>query len=104
MDTIGLGQRIWVLTADEMSADSTLLVQIFLTDITLGPGWVNKYSLRYHPTHILKDAETGNMVLQGESDQQLLILDKYGEKVEEEEVPDQPEEEKEEEPKDDGGN
>lgn len=94
VDTVGLGKRIWLLQASEMSADSTYLTQVFITDYTVGSAWIREIPVPNHVTMIKRDLESDNLVILGEGDESLAVLDKYGELVVEDEPP---EEEKEEE-------
>jgi hypothetical protein len=81
VDTLGLGQRIWLLQASEMNPDSTFTTQLIATDYTLGPSWSRELKVKDHVTQIRKDKESENLMVLGEEDIALAVIDKFGELV-----------------------
>jgi tetratricopeptide (TPR) repeat protein len=104
VDTVGLGQRIWLLQSAEMAEDSTYATQLIVTDYTLGPSWSRDMKVKDHVTQIRKDVETDNLLILGEGEKALAVINKYGEPVVEEEVkePENEDEEKGDEGEDQG--
>ena len=95
VDTSGLGQRIWLIQSSEMSEDSTYATQVIVTDYTMGPSWSRDISVTDHVALIRMDTKSDNLLILGEEEVSLAVIDKYGELVIEEVVVDDLEDEEE---------
>ena len=85
-DSVGLGQRFWLLQATQMNEDSTFTAQVVLTDYTLGPSWIREITVADHISKVGRDGDSGNLVVFGDDELKLAELDKYGELIAEEVV------------------
>ena len=76
VDSLGIGQHIWMLHSLNANDSDMYTIQVFVSDLTVGLGWSKEFEVPEVPTKSSVDFDTNLIRLLNSEDAEVLVLDR----------------------------